>query len=72
MSNEESTVFWRDTQGNEIPFISKEIDPKITGVLIVCQGGDNEAVRKEITESLQALFDLDAHKIKVAKMVTAR
>lgn len=68
MTDEESTVYWKDTDGNEIPFISKEINPKITGVLVVCQGGDREQIKKEITESLQALFDLDVHKIKVAKM----
>lgn len=68
MTDEEKTVYWKDTDGNEIPFISKEINPKIAGVLVVCQGGDQEQIKKEITESLQALFDLDVHKIKVAKM----
>lgn len=68
MTDEENTVYVKDGDGNEIPFVSKEINPEITGVLVVCQGGGNEQVKKEITESLQALFHLDVHKIKVAKM----
>lgn len=68
MVDEEKTVYVKDGDGNEIPFVSKEINPEITGVLVVCQGGGNEQVKKEITESLQALFHLDVHKIKVAKM----
>lgn len=68
MTDEEKTVYVKDGDGNEIPFVSKEINPEITGVLVVCQGGGNEQVKKEITESLQALFHLDVHKIKVAKM----
>lgn len=72
MKDEESTVFWKDSNGNEIPFISKEVNPEITGVLVVCQGGEKESVKKDITEALQALFDLEVHKIKVAKMVTVQ
>ena len=66
--DEESTVYVKDAEGNEIPFIARELSPKIAGVLVVCQGGGNEEVKTEIVEALQALFDLDVHKIKVVKM----
>lgn len=68
IKNEENTVFWRDEDGNETPFIRKRNMPQITGVLVVCQGGDDTYVIKEIKESLQALFNIEAHKIKVVKM----
>lgn len=41
---------------------------KIEGVVILCKSGDNDNIRKEITEIVQALFDIEAHKIKVVKM----
>ena len=40
----------------------------IEGVVVIAEGGDNDDIRKDITEIVQALFDIDAHKIKVVKM----
>jgi len=65
----ESTVF-SQSDGNEIPFVNKEILPKIDGVLIVAEGGADAGVRKNISEAVEALFGLDAHKIKIVKMKT--
>ncbi|MBE5870783.1 MAG: hypothetical protein E7294_05950 [Lachnospiraceae bacterium] len=68
MKDEETTVFWKDTDGKELPFIAKELNPKVTGVLVVCQGGGNARVKREISDAIMALFDLDVHKIKIAEM----
>lgn len=65
----ESTVF-SQSDGNETPFVNKEILPKIDGVLIVAEGGADAGVRKNISEAVEALFGLDAHKIKIVKMKT--
>ncbi len=40
----------------------------VTGVLIAAQGADNSVVSRNIVEGVMALFQLDAHKIKVMKM----
>ena len=40
----------------------------VTGVLIAAQGADNSVVSRNIVEGVMALFQLDAHKIKVIKM----
>ena len=65
----ESTVF-AQSDGDETPFVNKEILPKIDGVLIVAEGGADASVRKNISEAVEALFGLDAHKIKIVKMKT--
>lgn len=65
----ESTVF-AQSDGDETPFVNKEILPKIDGVLIVAEGGADAGVRKNISEAVEALFGLDAHKIKIVKMKT--
>ena len=65
----ESTVF-SQSDGDETPFVNKEILPKIDGVLIVAEGGADAGVRKNISEAVEALFGLDAHKIKIVKMKT--
>ena len=65
----ESTVF-SQSDGDETPFVNKEILPKIDGVFIVAEGGADAKVRKNISEAVEALFGLDAHKIKIVKMKT--
>jgi len=40
----------------------------VTGVLIAAEGADNSVVSRNIVEGVMALFQLDAHKIKVMKM----
>jgi len=44
------------------------MEPVIEGVIIVMEGGDNSFVVSAVTEAVQALFPLEAHKIKVLKM----
>lgn len=47
----------------------KEIYPEVTGIIISADGGGNTIVKTEISEAMEALFDLPAHKIKVLKRV---
>ena len=54
-----------DKNGN--PYVIKTIEPKIEGVFVVAEGAGNSVVKKNITEAVEVLFDIDAHRIKVAK-----
>lgn len=47
--------------------ITYQDDGKVGGIAIVAEGGDNAVVVQNITEVVQALFDVDAHKIKVIR-----
>ncbi len=42
-------------------------EAKVIGIVIVCQGGDDAKVKREITEAVSALFSIDTHKIKIMK-----
>lgn len=50
------------------PLILKEISPKISGVLIVAQGGGNIEVKNNLINATKALLGVDIHKIEVLKM----
>lgn len=63
-SRSETTIY---TEENGKPYISKEISPKVEGVLILAEGGDNSVVVKNITEGIQALFGIESHKIRIVK-----
>ena len=41
---------------------------EVTGVLIAAQGGDDAVVVQNIQQAVMALFQVEAHKIKVMKM----
>lgn len=66
-SKSETTVYCENNE-EETPYVKKEMTPKIEGVVVIAQGGDDPVVMKNITEAVQALFDVDTHKIKVMKM----
>lgn len=44
--------------------------PEVEGVFVVAQGGDNSSVNLAIVDAIQALFDVEVHKIKIVKMNT--
>lgn len=64
---QESTVYDEADAGNT-PFVSKELLPKVEGILIVASGGDNQKVKQNISEAVLALFQVEAHRIKIVKM----
>ena len=60
---EETTVYVEN--GNEVL-------PKVEGVLVVAEGGDDPRVISDISDTVMALFRVEAHKIKVVKMSSSR
>lgn len=50
------------------PYVVQEIMPRVEGVVVACEGGDRASVQSEISGAIQALFGIEAHKIKVCKM----
>lgn len=53
----------KDTQG-----FSGSDETEVTGVLITAQGAENPVTVQNIQQAVMALFQIDAHKIKIMKM----
>jgi stage III sporulation protein AG len=64
-SEDTETILVGDSSAE--PYIVQEIMPQVEGVLVACQGGDKATVQSEISGAIQALFGIEAHKIKVCK-----
>ena len=64
-SRSEATIYNNEENGE--PYVSKKIAPKVDGIIVVAEGGDNAMVVKNITESVQALFGIPSHKIRIVK-----
>ena len=70
-SKKENTVYASDsdstTQGSGSPYVSKELSPEIEGVVLIADGGENAVVKENISSAVQALFDIEPHKIRIMK-----
>ena len=70
LETEENTVY-RTEGGSSEPYVIKTLPPQIEGVVVVAEGAGSGTVNRNIVELVQALFGVEAHKVKVVKMETA-
>lgn len=66
---DENVTVYSKNDNNETPYVIKENMPAVSGVLVVAEGGDEAKNVQNISEAVKALFGIEAHKIKVMKMV---
>lgn len=66
-SGQENTILVDGEEGGETPYIIKEVEPRIEGVVVLSEHGDDASLQKEIIDAVQVLFDVPVHKIKVMK-----
>ena len=66
MDSQENTVYRTDGSASE-PYVIKTLVPEVEGVLVVAEGVGTGTVSHSIVEIVQALFGVEAHKVKVVK-----
>ncbi|MDE5865229.1 MAG: stage III sporulation protein AG, partial [Lachnospiraceae bacterium] len=69
-SLKESTIYTVNEAGQNVPYVSKVIQPVVEGVVVIAQGGDSDTVKLNIIETIKVLFAIDVNKIRVVKMKT--
>ena len=62
---EENTTVMQGSGNSQQPFVSKEVLPRVRGVLVVAEGANNKRVNMELTDAVAAVLDVPYHKIKV-------
>ncbi|WP_251207369.1 stage III sporulation protein AG [Acetatifactor aquisgranensis] len=70
VTSEENVIYSSDGSLSE-PYVVKTLPPQIEGVLVIAEGAGNGTVSRTIVEIAQALFDVEAHKVKVVPMEEA-
>lgn len=68
ITKSDETVLITNEDGDSIPYVIKEIEPEIEGVVVIAEGGGNLSTVGEIIDAVEVLFDVPTHKIKVMKM----
>ena len=56
------------SQGSSSPIVLKEIYPKALGVVIICQGGNNTAVKLDVMNAVSVLLGISQNKVNVYAM----
>jgi len=67
-STQEQTVIITDRNGIDQPLILREISPRVEGIVIIAQGGDDPFVRDALTRAAMAVLGVDAHRVQVLTM----
>jgi len=67
-TSQEQTVMVTDRAGTDRPLVLREIEPRIEGIVIIAEGGDNPFVREALTRAARAVLGIDAHLIQVLTM----
>jgi len=63
----EEYIIVKSGSGTEECLVIKVYEPMIKGVAVVAEGADNANVKKAITETVCALFDISSNKVSVIK-----
>lgn len=66
----EETIYDSRQGSSGSPFVKQILAPQVEGVVVSAQGGGNARTAQNITEAIQALFGIEAHKIKIVKMIS--
>ena len=67
ISKKNEYVFYEDNN-NDSPVLIKQTFPKVMGVAVVCQGGDNAFVKERVISAVSSLFGISSAKISVSKI----
>lgn len=54
------------SDGTQQTVLLKEIQPKVRGVLVVCNGGDNSVVKEKIVDAVTKALDISSSMVSVA------
>lgn len=58
--------------GQSQPFVSKEIEPKIRGVLVVADGAGDNSVKIDLTNAVASVLDVPYHRIQVLQKANTK
>lgn len=67
ISKKSEYVLYEDNN-NDSPVLIKQSFPKVMGVAVVCQGGNDANVKEKIISAVSSLFGISTAKISVSKL----
>ena len=68
-NSQENNLVIIDTGNGKEALRVKEIQPKVRGVVVVCDGADNITVRQRVIDAVTTALDISSAKVYVAKAI---
>ncbi len=65
---EEKYIFIEDSNGKRQALVKQKLSPRIRGVVIVCDGGDNPVVVASLVDTVTTIFGIKSTQIAVSKL----
>ena len=65
---EKEIVMVENTDGKKVALVKSVTEPKIRGVLVLCEGADNIETKEKVINAVKTLLGISASKISVIKM----
>ena len=66
--SENKIVIVDNDSGGKEPVIKTRIEPRVKGVVIVCEGGDNELVKQRVTDAVTTALSIPLKKVCITKL----
>lgn len=60
-----------ENENNDVGLLIKTIEPKIRGVAVSCEGGDNVKVQQQIYSTIEAVLNVKISSISISKLSLA-
>ncbi|MBR4049579.1 MAG: hypothetical protein IKK09_03700 [Clostridia bacterium] len=67
-SDEKSEYIIIDSEQQEDGLVLKTVTPRVRGVAVLCEGGNDPYVCEQVSQMLSALLDLGSNRISVSKI----
>ncbi len=64
-SFEKNYVLKNDDGGGQSPIVLRKSMPKISGILVIAEGAENERIKNELTLAVKAISGVRAHRVYV-------
>ena len=64
-SDSKKEIIYKEDSGVKQPVTQTVISPKITGVIVICEGGDTPTTKAKVTSAVEAVTGCSSHKIQV-------
>lgn len=57
-----------EKDSNDTGLLIKTIEPKVRGIAVVCEGGDNSTVQNQIYSAVSAVLNISSSRISISKL----
>lgn len=70
--NSESSFILVDGGNGKEALVKTQIEPKVKGVVVVCEGAEHPAVQERVIEAVKTALDLSSTQVCITKMASAK